>query len=106
MKGKGERMKKIKRILILFALVLTVTFSATACGNKPVTEKQLEEANEDMEKGKISQAEYWEIYDAYWNGDPMPNSGGGFFSTVGKIIVFCVVVGGVVVVIKKYKNKK
>ncbi len=97
-------MKKIKKLLILFTLILTLSVSATACGDKPVTEKQLEEANEDMEKGKISQEEYWEIYDAYWNGDPMPDSGGGFFSTVGKIIVLCVVVGGVVVVIKKYKK--
>lgn len=99
-------MKKMKRLIVLFVVMIVMAFSVTACGDKPVTEKELDKAQEKLEKGKITQNEFWEIYDAYLNGEPMPDNGGEFFATVGELIVICVVIGGVVVVVKKYKNKK
>lgn len=104
-KSEEERskMKKMKKLVMCILVVMSVSCMVVGCRHV-ATEKDVEKAYKKMEAGKISQTEYFEIQDSYINGDPLP--GGGFFATVGNLVVICAVGAGVVVVVKKYKEKK
>lgn len=97
-------MKKIKRAVVCMILVLMVGCTFTGCGKKVPTEKDIEKAYEKVQKGKMSQTEYYEILDAYTNNEPIKS--GGFFAFVGDLVIVGCVGVGAVVVIKKIKDKK
>lgn len=95
----------MKKVLLSFLIALTLACTVVGCGNDVPSAKDIEKAAEKVEKGKMSQYEYLEMYDAYMNNEPY-KSGGGFFSTVGELIIVVAVVGGVVVFVKKKRNNQ
>lgn len=101
-KKRGMNMKKV---VLSFLIALTLTCSVTGCGNRVPTERDIEKAAEKVEKGKMNRDEYFEMYDAFINNEPY-KSGGGFFATVGELVLVGAVVGGIVVVIKKKRDNQ
>ena len=95
----------MKKVLLSILIALTLACSVTGCGNGVPSAKDIEKAAEKVEKGKMSQYEYLEMYDAYMNNEPY-KSGGGFFATVGELILVVAIVGGIVVVVKKKRDNQ
>lgn len=93
----------MKKTLLSLAIALILSCSIVGCGSKVPTEKDLVKAYEKVEKGKMNQNEYWEMYDAYLNNEPY-DDGGSFLATLGEVILVIAVVGGVTVVIKKIRK--
>lgn len=98
-------MKKMKKAILCVVLVLSFGTMLVGCGKHVATYEDLQKAEERYNNGEIGQMEYYEIQDAYMNGDKIDNEG-SFLGTVGKIIVVVAIAGGVFVFIKKKKETK
>ena len=90
--------RKVRKVLLILVMIM-MPLSVTACGSHPMTTKELLEAEDQYERGKISYVEYLEALDAYYNGDPAPKRGiMKFISNVFKIIGY-ILLGGIALII-------
>lgn len=95
-------MKKTKKIILCVMMVLTMSLTFAGCGRHVPTRKEVEEANEKMRAGDMNEVEYYELLDAYNNGEKI---GTPIIVTIGKFVLVVVVAGGVFTVIKNKKGK-
>lgn len=93
-------MKQMKKAILCMMLVLTMSMTFVGCGRHVPTTKEVEEAYEEMQAGDMNPNEYYELWDAWNNGEKV---GTPIIVTIGEIVLVVVVAVGV---FKFLKNKK
>ena len=96
-------MSKVKKLVLCLLMALTISTVFVGCGRHVPTTNEVEKAYEKMQEGKISPAEYYDLWDAWNNGEKV---GTPIIVSVGKVVLVVVVAGGVFKYLKNKKEKK
>lgn len=104
----GKKLKKIWLVLVLMVII----FSLGGCRSHPMTTKELLEVQDKYERGKISDEDYLEALDAYYNGDPAPKRGimkliSNIFGFIGELIgaiIVLIVIAFIISIFRKRDN--